>query len=409
MGRVPRRMLLWIAFAIVHVWVAAAGWWMPNQPMGDVNLVYEPWSSRALSGEGIVGVTEAWVYPQLALLPMVLTHLLAGIAGYNVGWAVLVTLLDALAFALLLGDGRSRPRRRAAWFWLLFAALLGPVGMYRLDAITVPVAIAGLLRLATRPAVAGAVLAVGAWLKVWPAALAAAAFVAMRRRGRVLTGAVVASAVIVAAVVAAGGAAHLLGFVTMQTGRGLQLEAPVSAVYLWGWMLRLPGWWVFYDTDILTFQVTGPQVDTVISLMTPALFLAVAAVAALGYAKARRGASFLVLFPPLGLALTLAFMVFNKVGSPQFHDWLIAPLVLWLVVDARGARVPAAIALASAALTQIVYPLLYTGVMLGEPGAVLVLTARNGLLVWLLVWAVVRVARAPVRARTTAAAELSPS
>ena len=33
--------------------------------------------------------------------------------------------------------------------------------------------------------------------------------------------------------VAAGGGAHLLGFVAGQTGRGLQLEAPVSAIYLW--------------------------------------------------------------------------------------------------------------------------------------------------------------------------------
>ncbi|WOF22171.1 hypothetical protein N8K70_12365 [Microbacterium betulae] len=405
----PRRMLLWIAFAVVHVWVAAAGWWMPNQPMGDVNLVYETWSTRALSGEGIVGVTEAWVYPQLALVPMLLTHLLSGIAGYNVGWALLVTLLDALAFRMLVGDGRSRSRRRAAWFWLLFAALLGPVGMYRLDAITVPVAMAGLLRLATRPAAAAALLAAGAWIKVWPAALAAAAFVAMRRRGRVLAGALVASAVVVVVVVAAGGAARLFGFVTLQTGRGLQLEAPVSTAYLWGTMLRLPGWWVFYDTDILTFQVTGPEVDTVISLMTPLLFLVIAVIAALGYAKARRGASFVVLFPPLALALTLAFMVCNKVGSPQFHDWLIAPLVLWLVVDARRARGPAAIALACAALTQLVYPLLYTGVMFAEPVAVVVLTLRNALLVVLLVWTVVRIARAPVRARASAAAELSPS
>ncbi|WP_324012087.1 hypothetical protein [Microbacterium sp. JZ37] len=400
----PRRMLLWIAFTLVHVWVAAAGWWMPNQPMGDVHLVYEPWSARALAGDGIVGVTEAWVYPQLALAPMLLAHALAGIGGYDLAWAILVTLCDAVAFWLLVGDGRSRGRRTAAWFWLGFALLLGPVGMFRLDAITVPIAIVGLLLLATRPTVASALLTAAAWIKVWPAALVATAVVAMRRRGAVLVGAAVASALVVAVVVVSGGAAHLLGFVTMQTGRGLQLEAPVSTFYLWGAALHIPDWWIFYDRDILTFQVTGPQVDAVIAAMTPLLGAAVAAIAVLGVVQARRGAAYRSLVPPLALALVLAFMVFNKVGSPQFHDWLIAPIALWLVVDRRRARGPALLALACALLTQLVYPLLYMGVMLAEPFAVSVLTARNALLVVLLVWAVARVARVPVRVRSRAVA-----
>jgi hypothetical protein len=396
---VPRRMLLWIAFAIVHVWVAAAGWWMPNQPMGDVHLVYEPWSTRALAGGGIVGVTEPWVYPQLALAPMVIAHALTWIGGYDLAWALLVTLCDAAAFWMLLGRANSRGRRAAAWFWLAFAVLLGPVGMYRIDAITVPLAIVAVLLLARRPALAGALLTAGAWIKIWPAALVGAAVLAMRRRLAVVVGALVTTALVVVLVVVGGGARHLLGFVTMQTGRGLQLEAPVSTFYLWGDALEAPGWWVFYDQDILTFQVTGPNVDVVIAAMTPVLAVVVAALAALGLVQARRGAAFRALVPPLGLALVAALMVCNKVGSPQFHDWLIAPLVLWIVVDRRRARGPAILALACAALTQLVYPLLYLGVMNAAPIAVTVLSLRNVLLVALLAWAVARVVRVPVRAR----------
>ncbi|GAA4196711.1 hypothetical protein GCM10022219_23750 [Microbacterium oryzae] len=395
----PRRMLLWIAFAIVHVWVAAAGWWMPNQPMGDVHLVYEPWSTRALAGGGIVGVTEPWVYPQLALAPMVVAHALTWIGGYDLAWALLVTLCDAVAFWMLLGRGRSRGRRTAAWFWLAFAVLLGPVGMYRIDAITVPLAIIAVLLLARRPALAGALLTAGAWIKIWPAALVGAAVLAMRRRLAVVAGALVTTALVVVLVVAGGGARHLLGFVTMQTGRGLQLEAPVSTFYLWGAALGMPGSWVFYDQDILTFQVTGPNVDVVIAAMTPVLAVVVAGIAALGLVQARRGAAFRALVPPLGLALVAALMVCNKVGSPQFHDWLIAPLVLWIVVDRGRACGPAILALACAALTQLVYPLMYLGVMDAEPVAVTVLSLRNVLLFALLAWAVARVVRVPVRAR----------
>lgn len=394
---VRRRLVLWLAFAAVHGLVGWLGWRLPNQPMGDVYFVYEPWSTAALQGAGIVGITESWVYPHLALAPMILAHAFAWLGGYTVAWAVLVTLCNAAGFWVLLGDARSRSRRAAAWFWLAFILLLGPVGMYRIDAITVPLAIVGLLWVVRRPVVAAALLAAGAWIKVWPAALLAAAFVALRRRAELVTGALVTSAVIMAVVFLSGGGRHLLGFVTAQTGRGLQLEAPVSTLYLWGAALRVEGWWLFYDDEILTFQVTGPEVDAVIAAMTPVLALAAAAVVLLGALKAGRGASVARLLPPLALALVVVLIALNKVGSPQFHDWLIAPLVLWIVLDRRRARPLAALALLSAALTQVVYPLMY-GLLLGaDVAAVAVLTVRNTVLVVLMIWAIIRLARVPIR------------
>ena len=41
--------------------------------------------------------------------------------------------------------------------------------------------------------------------------------------------------------------------------------------YLWRAAARIPGSFVFYDRDILTFQVAGPEVDIVIAVMTPLL------------------------------------------------------------------------------------------------------------------------------------------
>ncbi|GGH47632.1 glycosyltransferase 87 family protein [Microbacterium album] len=397
MPRPSHRLALWACFIIVHAWVAWLGWVLPNQPMGDVYLVYEPWSRAALAGDGIVGVTETWVYPHLALAPMALAHALAWVGGYTVGWALLVTACDAVAFGMLLGTAGSRSRRLAAWFWLAFSAALGPVGMYRLDAITVPLAVAGLVWLARRPLVGAALLAAGAWIKVWPAALLAAAFVALRRRADVVTGAIVVTALTVGVIILSGGAAHLLGFVTAQTGRGLQIEAPVSTPYLWGAAARAEGWWLFYDRDILTFQVTGPHVDAVIAVMTPVLALAAASIAALGWHKAARGASIVRLLPPLSLALVTALIVFNKVGSPQFHVWLIPPLVLWLVLDRRRAFPLAVLALVAALLTQLVYPVLYGHLLAAAPTAVAVLTVRNATLIALLAWSVLRLVRVPVR------------
>ncbi len=394
-----RRAELWIAFVLVHLVVAVLGFVLPNNPMGDVSLVYEPWARHAVEGSSIVGVTESWIYPQLALVPMVVALGLEWIAGYEIAWALLVTAANALAFALLVGRGRSSGRVRAAKFWLAFLLLLGPVGMYRLDGVTVSLAVAGCLWLVGRPLLASMLLAVGTWMKVWPAALLAAAVIAVRRRLVVVGGAVIVTVLTVLAVIGAGGGAHLLGFVAGQTGRGLQLEAPVTAWFLWQAVAGVDGAFVYYDTEILTFQVTGPNVDLVIAAMTPVLALAVVAIAALGAARAWRGVSFAALFPPLSLALVLAFIVFNKVGSPQFLTWLIAPLVIGLVVDRRRWAAPAVAGLAAALLTQLVYPVLYDRLILADGVAAGILTARNVLLVALLVWAVVRVARVPRRVR----------
>ncbi|WP_029146302.1 glycosyltransferase 87 family protein [Microbacterium luticocti] len=399
-----RRAILWVAFALVHVGVATLGFVLPNQPMGDVYLVYEPWSNRALDGAGIVGITEGWVYPQLALVPMVLAHGLSWIGGYTIGWVLLVTLCDALAFGLLVGRARSRGRCVAAWFWLASIALLGPIALYRIDAITVPLAIAGCLWLVGRPWLGSILLAVATWIKVWPAALLAAAVIAVRRRLAVVGGAIVVSTLTLGAVAAAGGLRYAFGFIGDQTGRGLQLEAPISTLYLWRAVARIDGSFIYYDPDMLTFQVTGPNVDVVVALMTPLLVLAVGAVAVLGAMKARRGASFAVLFPPLALALVTGFIAFNKVGSPQYLTWIVVPLVTGLVLDRRRWRSPAALALLIAALTQLVYPLTYSGLLAAQPLPAALLTARNLLVVVLFVWAVVRLARVPVRSASGVAA-----
>lgn len=390
--------MLWIAFVVVHLGVAVLGWLLPNQPMGDVYNVYQPWSAAAIAGSDIVGITSSWVYPQLALVPMVLAQGLAwvadGVAGYLIAWAILVTLVDAAGFAVLIGRARSTGRTVAAWFWLAYLAMLGPIAMYRIDAITVPLAIAGCLWLVGRPWIGSALLAVATWIKVWPAALLAAAVIALRRRFAVLGGALAVSAGVAVFVAAAGGAAHLFGFIADQADRGLQIEAPVSTFYLWGAALQVPNWWVTYNPDLLTFEVYGPGLDGVIAAMTPLLAIGMLAIAAVGAVKTWRGASFLALFPALSLSLVLAFIVLNKVGSPQYLVWPIVPIVIGLAIDRHRWWGPAVLSLVVAGLTQAVYPVFYDRLMttFPVPWVVLLLTVRNVGTITLFVWAIVRLA-----------------
>ncbi|MFK4838074.1 glycosyltransferase 87 family protein, partial [Microbacterium sp. ZW T2_14] len=212
-----RRAVVWAAFALVHLVVIWLGFAGDHAASWDVDQLYRWWAWRTLTGEAFPGITEDWVYPPLAHLPILLVGAFRGIVDYTLGWGLLVTALDAAAFAVLLGNARSRGRLIAAWFWLAAILALGGVGMFRLDAVTVPLAVVGGLWLVGRPWLGSVLLAVATWIKVWPAALLAAAVIAVRRRLAVVGGAAAVSAVVVIAVVLAGGGARLFGFVGDQT------------------------------------------------------------------------------------------------------------------------------------------------------------------------------------------------
>jgi len=393
--------VLWAAFLAVHVLVAWQGWVYPSQPMGDVVLVYEPWSASAVTGGAIVGITEPWVYPQLALLPMLLAKLLAwplmgivGISGaYLIGWAVLVTAADAVAFGVLVGRTGTASRRSAGWFWTAALLLLGPIAMYRIDAVAVALGVIGGLWLIKRPIVATALLTAAAWIKIWPGALVLAAVVAARGRIRVLLAAAAACAAIVLMLLILGSGRHILGFLTEQTGRGMQIEAVAATPFLW--MAHFGAASIDYSFEILTFQVAAPGAEVLAGLLTPVMVLVVAAVLAIGIVKATRGASFPRLFPPLALALVVTLIVTNKVGSPQFQTWLIAPVILWIIFDRTRSGVPAGIVLVLCALTCLIYPLNYDALLRAEMLPVLVLTIRNLLLIVLLVIGVRAMLRVP--------------
>jgi len=394
---VLRRMWVWIAFVLVHavvIWLGFAG---DHAASWDVDQLYRWWAGLTLGGDVVPGITEDWIYPPLAHLPILLVGALRGVVDYTLGWGLLVTALDAAAFAVLVGRGRSRGRMIAAWFWLAAILALGGVGMFRLDGVTVPIAVAGSLFLVGRPWLGSVLLAVATWIKVWPAALLAAAVIAVRRRLAVVGGAAAVSAVVVGVVLLAGGGPHLLGFVGDQTSRGLQIEAPVSSAYLLLALADVPGARIFYDPDLITFQITGPSVDTVIMLMTPVLMLGMLAIAVIGAVKAWRGASFVALFPPLALALVLGFIVLNKVGSPQYMTWLIAPVVVGLAIDRHRWLRPAVLTVLILALTQWLFPFAYDWLLVLWPAAVLLVVLRNVMLLALFAWVVVRLVRLPAR------------
>jgi hypothetical protein len=383
---------LWVAFVLVHFWIGALALYGPGYPLGDVTWVYKFWVEHGLTSGQWVGLQTSWVYPIVALLPMIASYAF-GPALYASTWLTLIMVVDAAAFAVVMAFGRDRRVAHVAWWWLGLLVALGPVALGRIDAVTVAVAVVGLLCLATAPRLAGVLLAVATWIKVWPAALVAAVLIAVPSRVRVAVAAGVTSAVILVVSLALGAGSNVLGFITQQTGRGLQIESGLGTFWMWDAFTRRPGAsTIYYDTSILTYQLHGQGVQTAAEVATPLLALVAFALLLLAIVIVRRGASAAELLPPLALAITTALILFNKVGSPQFVTWLAVPIILGLSTAAtgRGAsfRVPAALALVIAGLTQLIYPYLYHELLDLNVWMLLVLSARNLLYLALLAWAV---------------------
>jgi hypothetical protein len=381
---------LWIAFVLVHLVLSAINLYaVAANPIGDVRVVYLGWAQDALAGR-VPGIDESFVYPVLALAP-ILSALALGAQVYAETWMLLVSLLDAVAFAALIGApwrrGEPVPGRRAAgWFWLGFLALLGPIAIGRIDAVTVPMAMMALLWAVRRPVVATLLLTAATWIKVWPAAALAAVLIVSRARGRVVLPSVLASVGIVLVALALGSGSTVFSFFGEQAGRGLQIEAPVSTAWLWLASAGVGGTTVSYDRDILTFQVSGEGTALASAASAPLMILAVAAMAAGGIRAFRRGAGPVHLLPLLTLGLVCALIVFNKVGSPQFACWLAPPLILGIVTARERFRTPVVLALAIAALTQLIYPYLYGMLLAVDPVMLVIVTLRNLLLVCLFLW-----------------------
>jgi hypothetical protein len=319
-----------------------------------------------------------------------------GFANYAGSWLSLVFVLDLIAFGAMVGWRRGAARGTVVgWWWIAFLLLLGPISLGRIDSITIPVSIVAVLFLATRPRVAGVLLALATWIKVWPAALIAAILIASRARVKVLGMSILASVAVIAIALVLGSGANVFSFIGQQTGRSLQVEAPISSVWMWLAFARVPGASVYYDVGINTFQVGGPGADVAAAVMTPVLGIAMVVIAALGIRATRRGAPVTELLAPLALALVTALIAFNKVGSPQYITWIAVPIILGLATNATGHgrpfQVPAIGGLLIAALTQYLYPYLYQNLLDLQPTMLIALTARNALVVGLMIWSIVLV------------------
>ena len=383
-----------IAALFAHLWLIFTGLRGVGTPMGDILFAYQPWVQYMLDSHKLLGINVDWVYPYPAMIPMWASALINP-NDFQAGWLTIITVVDMIIVAMIANFGRRDQdtviRFGAAWFWLFFLVALGPVAISRVDAFSVAVALFGVLALLQRKLNAStAWFTVATSMKIWPAAIVMSALASSKYRKHVLIAAASTSAVVLLIGYLLGGNASLFSFLSNQTGRGLQIESVIATFFLWAGELGFSNNGIYYDTVMMTFQVSGDGANLVSGLMTIAMAVAVSITAWLAFRAAKAGVRYATIMPLAVLTATLDLIVFNKVGSPQFVTWLAVPIILGLLYRASSWRLPMFAVVVIAALSNLVYPIFYDDLLNGQAGALALLTLRNVVYVALLVWANVK-------------------
>lgn len=342
---------------------------------------YRHWGSSAVEGEW-PGRTGPWEYPPAAAAPMALAAWLGGDSalGFKLAFCGLLLLADAAVAWVLVRTGTSR-HRVGAWAWILAVPALGPLAYQRFDLLAVLLTVTGLVLADRRPRTAAATLCAAVAVKLWPA-LVLAALVALSRARRSVLLTAAAAGVGTTAVLVALGFSYLTSSLAYQRDRGVQVESVAATVLHW---LRLSG-----QGDLRYVERYGAA--ELVASWTPHVAAGVQVVAAASLAVAL-GALVVRVRKPLSPAtlplwstgLVLLFLVVDKALSPQYLTWVAGTAsVAASVLPARRALRLAAPLVAACAATTVGYPLLYDGLLASRPAAVVALTFRNVLLLWIL-------------------------
>ena len=343
---------------------------------------------RVLAQTGPGRALPEYPWPAVALLELPRQLGAADGAPFHLALIALFAAGDA-AFAGWLWRAGGRRMTRGLVLWLLIGPVLGPLVLTRFDSLAGALAALALLALAAaRPAAAGAAVALGAGVKLFPVVGLPALLLpgSARQRLSVLAGAALAGLALAAATVAAGGVERLWSPFAFQAGRGLHVEAFGALPFLWARHFGA-GTWESRLGDCRCYELHGPGVDLAMQLGTATLALGIAGLALLYWRALRAGpaARDAALAARLTVLALLLFIATNKVFSPQYLIWIAAPLaVLALVSEDSLPRADFALLIGACALTQVIFPLNYDTLAHADKSrawVLLVLLARDAALV----------------------------
>ncbi|MDR0488113.1 MAG: DUF2029 domain-containing protein [Propionibacteriaceae bacterium] len=337
--------------------------------------------------------------------------------GYMIAFITLFVAGDALMGYVLWRSARqygTNPRPAVA-YWIWFVVATGPIIYMRLDFLTAALSAAGLIAIVRAHRFAsGAMIGMGAAIKLWPALLWPATMKdkrALRQASLGFFG--VGSFLAVASLIYAGWE-RLVSPLDWQSDRGLQIESIFATpVMVARWFdSSTPQEWTVYISKYNAFEILGPWTITLTHIATIATIIGGLTMLVLYLGWLFRRDRTPIEAGTLMIVATLIMIITNKTFSPQYMIWLGGPVAALLTISDRHPStlpnqghlfslisasghltredhllVPLSLArhiaiwtLILATLTQLVYPILYPHFVYKSwmtPVALVVLSLRN--------------------------------
>lgn len=351
---------------------------------GDVEY-YAQSLQNLVSGLGVQQTLPEYPLPVLGILVPEYLFAAGNAVAFAVVFAASMLILDAI-FTALLWHVSGHRRSEAVTFWLWFLPAIGPMTYFRFDLVPALLVGGAVLAAIKHPALSGAMVAIGAALKLWPAILLPIFLIRRVDRWRVLISFTAVGAGLALVSLVVGGMDRLMSPLHWQSGRGLQIESVPAAPLMLVRSLD-PDHWLVLTSTFKSAEIFGTGVGTSL-VLTQALFFGGLLLLGVLWLRARTlPAMSAETLAWLALATVAIMTVTNKVLSPQYILWLGGPLAA-LMVRAPGDQVvrrAARLLMVIAVMTQLIFPIFYTHLMRDTHGTVvitLLLVARNVLLVW---------------------------
>lgn len=382
---------------------------------GDVQT-YNRWS-QVFSHGHFPRSDPMWQYPPGAAFVIVLPRALRKITGvsYYTAFYLIATLADLITFLLVVYSCWHTAQRRrverveytGAWAYVAAMFMIGPIVVGRYDIVVTMIAAVALTVAAGSARVTwrlrGAVIGIGALLKLWPAALAFGLPKRVDGRRAALWAALGAVLPTVGLMAFMPGS---LGFLAQQHGRGLEVESVLATPFLLARHFGYPG---VIRHQYGSFEITGPWIHEISN------FCVLLTLAGFGWLLWWRHRANLVpgrwstaLYYDAALVAVLIAVITSRVLSPQYLVWIVGLLALCLTMAPLGGQGtvlagPCWLLLAAISVTQVEFPLLFARLVHGGTLPALFVTGRNVMLLAATLWAAWALWRAVVPAPPAAA------
>jgi len=349
-----RKHWIWLAVWVATraLIVAEVGFWATAHPhLQDVSR-YETWS-HTLTGEGAFPGGEAWQYPPGAGLLMLLPRLIP--ADYGEAFVGLMLAVDFIGLVLLARLGRRAGNDTGVWVWLLAMPLLGTFAVLRFDLVPTVIAIAALLVVHRRPRWFGALVGLGAAIKLWPVLLLFGEWDRRRLSRTVFATVAVVALIFVASAIAFG---NPTDFLSNGGDRGLQEEAVATIPWQLGQVVSGDP----YPREIRfgAWEVATPTADTVATVLGWLTLAALAAAAAWWWRwqqMIRDGERLAdaAISRDFVFTVVLLVVVTSRVLSTQYMVWLLGLAAVVLSAGTTRLARPAWIVVGATALSTATF------------------------------------------------------